>query len=78
MLCDLSLGLCLLKTSCNKEITLLIFLDICLFLAVLLLGNVYISKEDSEEKDVEIDNLAVGNWDTETPSQHSYKTLAAR
>ena len=35
MLCDLSLGLCLLKTSCNKEITLLIFLDICLFLAVL-------------------------------------------
>ena len=45
---------------------------------MLLLGNVYISKEDSEEKDVEIDNLAVGNWDTETPSQHSYKTLAAR
>lgn len=32
-------------------------------------------KEDSEEKDVEIDNLAVGNWDTETPSQHSSKHL---
>ena len=47
------------------------------FQFVLLLGNVYISKEDSEEKDVEIDNLAVGNWNTETPSQNSYKTLAA-
>lgn len=27
------------------------------------------------KKTVEIDNLAVGNWDTETPSQHSSKHL---
>ena len=26
---------------------------------------------------VEINKLVVGNWDTETPSQNSYKTLTA-
>ena len=40
------------------------------------MGNVSISKEDSEEKNVEIDNIMVGSWDTETPSQNSYKTHA--